>query len=270
MIRDWRGQNKMKNTKIILSLILCWFIFIPSLVRAELNLNIFSPPQGQKISEQKIMINSQPAKVIHYESQLSSRDILDFYYNYLTNLGWQVFSDNRQNGAVAFTKDKDKVIITALNMPEVNKTSILINYYAASFEECPDCEAGREIKEDTPGEDLASVPRYPKTQRILSMKTQLPLGRTAIYKSASGIEEILDFYTREMSDSGWYLKNEISFSDLKNEEEFTKFFKDINLEGQGFVYTNKNKDMLQLNVIKDPQQEGSLIMVKIYEKYYRK
>jgi len=255
---------------IFFGLILGLFILLPYMASAELNTSLFSPASGNKTSEQEIVISGQPAKLIHYESNLSQRDILDFYYNSLTNQGWKVTKENRESGLIAFAKDNDSANIMVMNIPQRGKNDILITL----IEDCPSCQGQEQaLKPEEPevdvvGEDLVSAPRYPGSLRILFLKTEIPAGITVIYKTQAGKEKILDFYVQKMAEGGWQEKNRMSMGDLKADPRFSalssQLSKNIDADAETILYAKGNKTLM-LSVMKSPQGSGTLITVKANE-----
>jgi len=183
-----------------------------------------TPFQTTKQAEQEMVLNGVRHKIQQYQSRLSPDDILDFYTEYLSQDDWVMNELNLAEQAgyeyefesdyegdenlpelktTLFIKGEDMILLTFLDEPMGANTNYVLNYSYGMTQIFDD--------KDSPGEDLAFIPRYPGSIRYTSIESE---GVAMLnYRSKDTKEQIERFYQKQMARFGWTQGRELTFKE---------------------------------------------------------
>ncbi|MDP1853267.1 MAG: hypothetical protein Q8L26_03565 [Candidatus Omnitrophota bacterium] len=291
----------MKKLVYSLGLIVCSLIAMGAFSEAAAWESIPVLPGSTIERKQELQVNAHPAEVTLYKNNAQPDEVFDFYKTQMVNSGWEELMSKNESGyglMSFFRKDKVAVISiqnaakgAAIMVTQTirEKESMLYPDTRAAVEKAdkskadnpegitPGSKAGckdnlmesKLFKEDTPGKDLDSVPRYRGAVRINSVINEHPKKRaTLVYTAQANSKEVLDFYRQNMPYYNWQLKDEMNFADFP--EKLSSKLKDIkgllDPENRGLTFQGYYKSCM-VTVTKDPSKEGYVIIgVNYYEK----
>ncbi|MBL7084761.1 MAG: hypothetical protein ISS43_01450 [Candidatus Omnitrophica bacterium] len=181
-----------------------------------------APPQSTVIKSEHLQsqLNNQnvDTEIIHYISPQSAKEIVSFYKRTLKGAGWEVLSEIIQEPMAMISLSKDNRIsanITARNQ-EGAGSEIYVSV-AQTLEKAiiPDSEMEEgqfmqfDPAADAAGRDPIWAPRYPGTVRKMYREDKQTGQVMVVYAAADPVEEVVRFYTERMSNSGWWLKDNV-------------------------------------------------------------
>lgn len=204
-------------------LIFCILAF-PGLAQARegLNFKVPAPP------ESKMLENTQGEKKIgdkvlrgaDYQSAKEQAAIIEYYQGFFEEEDFKQIQDNYLHEGAGVRRlrfKKEDLVVDLILMPNAQGTSVGIVKYLQP-QGSPDLEktlpAVSDLislpQTDSEGEDLATIPRPPKSVRVQSFG----LGKTIqlIYTSSLPIEEVKEFYLDQMPYAGWQIKRDAPVS----------------------------------------------------------
>lgn len=237
-----------------------FLFFIFSLARAESWDTISLPNQTTLLKEEEMLLNNQKIKTIRGRSRLSENEIRNFYLRFLPGLGWREGCPEcrQQSGGrapLSFIRGDTKLSIVIIPTPlgkegenELIIAMLKLKSEAAAAEAAQDAAAS-----DSPGQDLAFIPRYPESQRVSSMESDSSQRVTLTYRTSQPADAVLDFYRQNMPVYDWQLVDETNFQDLPPglEEIQSK----INLQGGSLIFKGPRGESI-ITVFKMPEQAG--------------
>lgn len=228
-------------------------------------------PRAKLIKQGEISRNNQLGRISIYSVQAKRSEIIEFYKQELARSGWKperelapkemnvlLFSWEDQQVTVMLQKVFGELCISVLqaqneelldenNCPECEEKlkalekesgTLSPQEYQAKAEEIYKEMAAKKkdalLENDSPGEDLEFVPRYPKSVRVSSVKMDGGKKVTLAYLSRDSEDEIADFYLQSMAEEGWSLDREVDFQDMP--EDFLKALKTAPPEGKSLVF----------------------------------
>lgn len=239
-------------------------------------------PGSQKIKDFDLVVNNEPINSTLYRSSDSNVDIINFYREALVKGGWTpVYSDNAQYPHALTLQKKGHYLVISVQdsqfSTQIEERIILVSLSTQNFDASSCLVKGaskgapRESAvptTDTPGEDIATVPRYPETVRVNTVK--MSRGTTVTYFSRDGLDEIATYYRDIMPSQNWSLVKEFDLSNLPQEvEESLGGLRDnVNVSGRSLIFKNRSS-LCFIALTKSPEEvvdaAGTLIAIK-YEK----
>lgn len=217
------------------------------------------PNQTTKFKEEEVTVNNQGLKLIYCRSSLSQEEIWNFYLRFLPGLGWEgcpECSSQGKGSPLVFTKANDKIVITAMRDP-LQKDSITLVITMSKVKDV--AIPYLEKDEDSPGQDLSFIPRYPGSQKGAVVKRDSGQKVTLVYSATDPIDRILDFYKQNMAKQGWNLERSIDFQDLAQRAEFSSLPKEAKLKGGSLSFRSSYGQCI-VTVSADPKQQGTNII----------
>lgn len=228
-------------------------------------------PQAKLIKQGEISRNNQLGQMSIYSVQAKRSEIIEFYKQELAHSGWKLereLAPKEMNVLFFFWEDQQVTVMLQKVLGELCISVLQTQNEALPDENnCPECkeklkalekESGtlspqeyqakaEEIykemaakkkdallKNDSPGEDLEFVPRYPKSVRVSNVKMDGGKKVTLAYLSQDAEDKIADFYLQFMGAEGWSLDRTVDFQDMP--EDFLKALKTDPPEGKSLVF----------------------------------
>lgn len=230
-------------------------------------------PRVRLIKQGEIFRNNQPGQMFIYSVQAKRSEIIEFYRKELARAGWKIeqelapkemnvllFSWEDQQVAIMLQKISGELFISVLQTQIQDKASpdespcpecqeklkaleeesgtLSPQEYKAKAEEIYKEMAAKKkdalMNDDSPGEDLKFVPRYPKSVRVSNVKMDGGKKVTLAYLSQDTEDKIADFYLQFMGAEGWSLDRTVDFQDMP--EDFLKALKTDPPEGKSLVF----------------------------------
>ena len=268
-----KERNRQKfglSAKGLIFLLFLLSIFIP-LAQAVSWKELPVFPQARLIKQGEIIQNNQPGQMSIYSVQAKRREIIEFYKQELVRFGWKLEQElaPKEMNVLLFSLEGQQVSIMLQKVLSEMCISVLQTKNDALSDEnnCPECqeklkalakESGtlspqeyqakaQEIyqemaakkkdallKNDSPGEDLEFVPRYPKAIRVSSVKMDDGKKVTLAYLSQDTEDKIADFYLQFMGAEGWSLDRTVDFQNMP--EDFLKAFKSAPPQGKSLIF----------------------------------
>lgn len=246
-------------------LLVLWALFLLGADKIFAWEGITLPSQTVIIKEDELLLNGQARKYLHCRSSLSYAEIKDFFLRFLPSVGWQVdcneCAKRKGDVSLSFTKGSNKLDIILPNMHlETGKN----DFMAVIRDVKNEAESVAKEGEDYPGEDIPSLPRYPKSQRVVSIERisdkKIKLG----YQTEDSIYEVLDFYSSKISEYGWRLVRELDFQDVEKQlDSVMKSQKGLKrLEGGALVIEN-SQAMCIITVSEHPKEDADLRIIGV-------
>lgn len=252
-----------------------------SLAEAALweSLPVFSG--SERIKQEEVLANNTKAQIAVYSAQASLGEIGEFYKEKLNQYGWQLNSETTQQGVTAmlFAK-KDKVVnvmlqsVSGRNFITVTQ-SHLSGSDVAEDADCPDCQQKESAaqgaqdeqpslfpKEDVPGFDLKTVPRYPGALRINSIERDSGRRASLSYYINDSVEKVLDYYKTNMGIYNWTLDKGINFQGLPAGAPGGE---KASMSAQTLVFKNAQGSCI-ISIFHDTQNNGTVISINYNEK----
>lgn len=253
----------------ILSLFLFGF-FIP-LAQALSWKELPEFPRAKLIKQGEISRNNQLGQMSIYSVQAKRREIIEFYKQELARSGWKMerelapkemnvllFSWEDKLVTIMLQKVLGELCISVLqtqnealpdenNCPECKEKlkalekesgTLSPQEYQAKVEEIYKEMAAKKkdalLENDSPGEDLEFVPRYPKSIRVSNVKMDDGKKVALAYLSQDTEDKIADFYLQFMGPEGWSLDRTVDFQNMP--EDFLKAFKSAPPQGKSLIF----------------------------------
>ncbi len=228
-------------------------------------------PRAKLIKQGEISRNNQLGQMSIYSVQAKRSEIIEFYKQELARSGWKLERElaPKEMNVLLFSWEDKLVTIMLQKVLRELYISVLQTQNEALPDEnnCPECkeklkaleeESGtlspqeyqakaEEIykemaakkkdallENDSPGEDLEFVPRYPKSIRVSSVKMDGGKKVTLAYLSRDAEDKIEDFYLQFMGVEGWSLDREVDFQNMP--EDFLKALKYALPQGKSLVF----------------------------------
>ena len=218
------------------------------------------PSQTTVVKEDELLLNGQTRKYLHCRNSLSDAEIKDFFSRFLPAAGWQVdcteCSKRKGDISLSFTKGSNKLDIIFPDIhPERGKNDFLAVITDIKNEAESDESAVKEW-EDYPGEDIASLPRYPKSQRVVSIERASDKKINLGYQTKDSIGQVLDFYGSRLDEYGWRLVKKVDFEDINKQlDSFMESQKGLKkLEGGALVIENSQARCI-ITVSEHPRED---------------
>ena len=196
-------------SKIIPILILIFYplLFKPFAFAMDPELHSLPQMPGSQIvwQEKNLEVNGIIAPTIHLRSSAPMEEIVRFYKEALIKNKWE-FKDNfSQQNTLAFSKNNRFFYLTVIYNGENIPADVYLVNSPSDLTLCKilkDYFLQDELIQDTPGKDIADLPRYPGSKRRLNIFA--PFGGSAIiYEVDAPPEEISRFYRQNLRLSGW-------------------------------------------------------------------
>jgi hypothetical protein len=166
-----------------------------------------SYPGSKKISEKKISNGGMEVTMIQYESSDPASRIIDFYINKLTAKSrWFLNHKDDKNGVIYLTgQDRSQLQINCADSFNRGINDIIIIHSTPITQEIVQALT---MNTDFPGEDIASIPRYPGSVR--KVYTKMDNYINVVYESNQPCFDcVLRFYQAELIAQGWQQVKEV-------------------------------------------------------------
>ena len=179
------------------------------------------PSQTTVVKEDELLLNQQARKYLYCRSSLSDAEIKDFFSRFLLTVGWQVdcseCSKRKGDISLSFTKGSNKLNIIFPNIHSEKGKNDFMAVITDTNNEAELAEPIAKEGEDYPGKDIASLPRYPKSQRVVSIERASDKKINLGYQTKDSIDQVLDFYRLKVGEYGWRLVKELNFQDINKQ-----------------------------------------------------
>jgi|GEM_PF-4179684 len=206
--------DKMKKNIIIFLIIFFSFFSLGATYNLDFSIPV---PEETELQDKKIMtLNQIPLESSFYFTKKSKEQIKQFYKEFFAKAGFSI----EEKEALRFRKE-DLVVVIHVKPYEEKLGLMIAKYLLPKGTKLPTLEEIKPKilddffslpKEDQPGEDLAFVPRPPKSIRYGSLKLE---NKThLVYNSSYSIEELRGFYKQKMFLEGFRLLNESAASSV--------------------------------------------------------
>lgn len=267
--REWFGRQKIRG--FIFSLFF-FGIFIP--LACALNWKELPEfPRARLMKQSDINRNNQPGRMFIYTAKAKRGEVISFYKKELARAGWKLEQEQvpQDMNVLLFSWEDQQVAIMLQKISGELFISVLQNQLqdesAAAENACPECQeklkaltkeaetlstqeyqakaeeiykemAAKKkdalLENDSPGEDLEFVPRYPKSVRVSSVKMDGGKKVTLAYLSQDTENKIVDFYLQFMGAEGWSLDRTVDFQNMP--KDFLKAFKSAPPQGKSLIF----------------------------------
>ncbi|MBL7081305.1 MAG: hypothetical protein ISS44_01890 [Candidatus Omnitrophica bacterium] len=268
--------QRLKQIAQILILVTGYWLLVTS-IEAAIWERIPVFPQAERIKEEETLVNNIPAQISIYSTVVPPEEVIEFYKTKLTNFGWSLVKETNQQGInlIVFSKKDKFVNITVQDI--LGKNFITTTQGKAPEElpeeasSCPDCQKGLKtfegqgigvLEEDTPGQDLEFVPRYPGSIRANVTERKNGKKVTLSYYSQDSVEDVINFYRQNMGYYHWVLENEL---DLTNLPESLSTQLPISFNGRSLTFKSSFASCI-INIFEEPQAKGTIIGIVYNEK----
>jgi hypothetical protein len=217
-------------------------------------------PGSKKSYEQSLAFNNLPVSGSLYTTTRSEREVIDYYAKEMASRGWKLSlcdncgekKDDTSSSTMSFAK-ADKAALVIVSQPQANVPSRasdglpIRSIFLAMSDRAPaslktqgkdahEGQPGGLPSHDLPGDDIASVPRYPGAVRLTTMNMQKG-GQLISYYTHDGGDEVLEFYRQQMPPKQWSLVHEADFSDVPQAIEDMQA--QLQLQGKSLVFASK-------------------------------
>lgn len=248
----------MREKSIILLVFGVVFLLVANKVLAWEGVSL--PSQTTVVKEEELLLNGQARKYLHCRSGLSYVEIKDFFLRFLPSVGWQIdcseCSKRKGDISLSFTKGSNKLDIIFPNMHSEKGKNDFLAVITDIKNEVGLAESMVKEGEDYPGKDIASLPRYPKSQRVTSIERASAKKINLGYQTKDSIDQVLGFYSSKLGEYGWRLVKELDFQDVNNQfgysKENSKGLK--SLEGGALVIENSQARCI-ITVSEHPRED---------------
>lgn len=206
------------NIFIILTILIIIVSFYPYAgAQSDLSFKIPAPRNAKLTDTRELNLGGPRVHVTIYETNEAASMVVYYYRNFFALQGFQKISDSidRKRKKQSLRFKKDRLIVDLMVIDKEIKREIAISRFLQAPEETSPESAGRLTannlisalpKEDSPGEDLADLPRPPQSVRLMRRDSGAG-GTTIIYSTSLGVRDIVDFYRMKMSGRRWELTN---------------------------------------------------------------
>ncbi|MDI6758580.1 MAG: hypothetical protein QMD94_02760 [Candidatus Omnitrophota bacterium] len=208
---DKNGRRELPEAELLLChffLFLYLLLIFPGFALG-LRSNSFPFPQDSEIiyEDKPFKLNKIKAQTTCFSSQLSTKEVLNFYKETLVKDGWECKEFHYQAGIGAFSK-KDR-FFNVLAIDNLKKTGSQV-YLIDSSGDLAVCKAlkthlfQQELSSDVAGKDFEDIPRYPGSKRRMSVFAGGgEEGTFLMYEVSAPVCEIAKFYRQMLNDQGW-------------------------------------------------------------------
>lgn len=174
---------------------------------------VFPGAKDLWLGPQEVDINGYSTKMLCFSVNNTIEKILDFYQRELPNYGWQLGTVWEGLNIMYFTKEDRFLYVAASDTIRGYDLSVTKFVLVLSKRELHLCVAatfvgGPNFKE-TPGRDLAFIPRYPGAVRVASIIRQ-DKEAFFIYMVREDAIKIADFYRKNLPNYGWRISKRLS------------------------------------------------------------
>jgi len=195
-------------------------------------------PFGTSVIQEEIAeVDGKENKVGIYEVRLNRERVIGFYKKELAKKGYNLFLE--QENTAIFLKGNEICLVTATSFGE--KTQFILSR----------SQRGNQLDGPAVCEEIVSVPVYPGAKCLRSMKMRSGRVHSVNYLISASIEEVLDFYQRNMPLKSWSLEQERDIGEPLSKEAFS-------YDGSGIV---ESLDTARQLVFKNHKGERCLILV---------
>jgi hypothetical protein len=176
-------------------------------------------------------------KATHLRSELPVEDVLNYYKVNIQEAGWQIDHCIWENRICVFTKESEYFYLGVQGNGKGYPNDI---YLVVAPQSLAVCELSKEyflkkeLKEDAPGEDPESIPRYPGSKRRINIFA-VDEGKVFMYEAEDSIEDITAFYKDYFQKAGWKMSGE-----FKPRGEYSEDLK--------ILFFEKGEDNVSINV----------------------
>ena len=218
------------------------------------------PSQTTVVKEDELLLNGQARKYLHCRSGLTYAEIKDFFARFLPSVGWQVdcteCSKQKVDIALGFTKGENKLDIIFPNIQSEKGKNDFMAVITDIKNEAGLDESVVKEGEDYPGKDIASLPRYPKSQRVASIERVSDKKINLGYQTKDSIDQVLDFYSSNLGEYGWHLVKEINFENInKQVGAFMENQKGLRILEGGALVIENSQARCMITVSEHPKED---------------
>ncbi len=284
--------------KQLISVLVIFSFFASAEAAIWENIPVF--PQAQKVKQEEMTIDGNPAQSSIYTTQSPPEEVVEFYKTKLGNFGWELKSDRDQRGVkllIFYKKDKmlNLIVQSMLGKNYITLTqSQLPETTPGGTTPCPACEKKKQelieklklsegtkledvdinqIKgafpqesvapeEDTPGRDLQLVPRYPGAVRASAMERDNGKKMNLSYYTQHSIDDVVNFYRQNMPNYYWKSVDELDFQNLPAGMNDKV---GVDIAGQSLVFKSPSASCI-ISITEEPQTKGTVIGIAYNEK----
>lgn len=222
------------------------------------------PPDTIELrKEEELVINGVKARLRYFQTGTPPDEVRDFYRARLPLEGWRFDQEYDYLGVIAFTRGDDGYLyVGAKDLMQKGTTEFIV---CRSESQVLICAGFGHIDlskaKEAPGKDVEAIPRYPGSMRRFGMKTGS--GGIYLYETAGGIEEVIDFYRREVAGAGWGKPYEFKAEQLRAElvEDFPEL---ADAEGSALLFDSK-EGVMSVNIFPNPHTGSTFISIN-YER----
>lgn len=192
----------------------------------------FSPPESKLVDTRDMTMSGIDIHSFLYSTSLTREAVIDYYQDYLAKNGFQLILDTQDKHRKLLRFQKNTFVLNIALLSPAEETKVAVTYYIQPAGK-PSPEKGvlswRELvsngfppagSADNPGKDLDFIPRPPESTRLVSVI--MPNFSYLGYLSTYTVDQLRDFYSKNMLSLGWEAEDEISMGDtLKRYKEAT-------------------------------------------------
>lgn len=274
----------IKKKIMVITAILTLFLIGSAIAQESEDFALPSPPEAALKDTQNFRLGGADIIASLYSSSLGQADVIRYYQDFFAQNQFKLISDkqHKQQKLIIFQKGN---FVASLSLEtkgsgtEVGVASYLLPAGVSSLEDIK--PAFSEViallpKQDQPGDDLAFIPRPPKSVRLPSV----PVNDTTVYltyKSSLPVNQTREFYKNKMPAAGWEMESEIAMDEeLSSYEQAAKtnvgarpIFSDLTLKeliSGGTILHFKGEhgiaEISLVNVKSSEKEQGSFIQIR--------
>lgn len=243
---------------------LLFFLLSNFFVYAAIWEDIPALPQAQRVKQEEGLFNNNPLQTTVYTTLATPQETIEFYKTKLTNFGWELESELNQQGieVLMFSKEDKFLNIMLQNILDKNFITIAQSIKPEELTEEKQGEAPSEIpSSDSAGRDLRFVPRYPDAVRISNAESENGKKVSLAYYTKDPVEDVVDFYLKNMGNYYWSLENELDFQNLPG--ALTGKL-NVDIKGRSLVFKSPSASCI-ISITEEPQNNTTVIGVNYSE-----
>ena len=199
--------------KYVFGLILIVCLLAPCVfANNDLNFDLPMPANTRLLDTKELALGGRQINTTLFSSQEKASSLIDFYTDFFTARDFEKILDKSHPDGKKLLRFKKEDLVVGISITEKNAdTEIVIAKFLQGPGELPPEKTKPSVKDsmftlpasDTPGEDIANIPRPSPSVRITSLKTGL--GTMVMYTTPLDVASTVAFYNAHMPDYGWQL-----------------------------------------------------------------